>query len=229
MFACSARTAANLAAIIVLVVISVAAPARAQDDVQNGTTERLLACDAIADLTEKLVCFNDIVDGLKKNLAAPAGGSASAITPTAVPPLSDAIGTTVAAPLAATVAVAREPAAEIDASPPTGAAVAPAASSDAVADEVDRESVEIDTARQENDEKENEEVSIQATIVDSWRTADRRFEVELDNGQIWRETSGSRIGLPKIGKSVKISEGRFGGYRMKVENIKRQAYVRRTK
>lgn len=78
-------------------------------------------------------------------------------------------------------------------------------------------------------EKEQEEEPIQATVVRSWQNHDGRFSVELDNGQVWRETQGTRVGQPEQGDSVEISTGPFGSYRMKIENIARIAWVRRTR
>jgi hypothetical protein len=72
--------------------------------------------------------------------------------------------------------------------------------------------------------------SLQATVVDAWPTIDGRFEVQLDNGQVWRETERTRIGrLPKEGTQVVISKAVLGGYRMKIGNNNRLAGVRRTK
>jgi hypothetical protein len=88
---------------------------------------------------------------------------------------------------------------------------------------------------------------MRALIVRSWRHNDGRFSVELDNGQIWRETTGSRVagpmeldmtfggrsasgaGLPREGGSVEVFDGRFGGYRMRIEGIRQLAPVRRPK
>lgn len=83
------------------------------------------------------------------------------------------------------------------------------------------------SARPESKETKQDVEVIKATIVRSWRTTDGHFAVELDNGQVWRETAGTRVGQPKVGRSVEISNGRFGGSRMKIENMPSLAWVRR--
>jgi len=213
MFTYSARTAATTIAVTAVVMISVVAPARAQDGVQNKTEQQLLACDVIVDLTEKLTCFNVIVENLKKNLAA-----------------TDSAATIAPATVATSVIATPAPTVEVDSLPPTAVSSAPAVATVAATTNVDdfgRETVKVESDPIGKEGKKAE--SIQATIVDVWKTADQRFAIELDNGQIWRETSGSRIAMPKKGRAVEISKGRFGGYRMKVEKIKRLASVRRTK
>ena len=81
----------------------------------------------------------------------------------------------------------------------------------------------------EERKKSNVVEYIQATIVRSWRNYDGRFSVELDNGQNWRETQGTRAAISNKGASVIIMTGRLGGYRMRFENINKPAWVRRTK
>jgi hypothetical protein len=78
-------------------------------------------------------------------------------------------------------------------------------------------------------EKKPKEAVVTATIVRVWTMHDQRFSVELDNGQRWRETQGTRVGKPKEGALVTISSGSFGSYRMKIDGITRKAWVRRTK
>lgn len=109
---------------------------------------------------------------------------------------------------------------------PSPAAVPPGAEMD----DFGRDSMPVERQAREKEKRKNVE-EIQATIVRSWRNHDERFSVELDNGQVWRETPGkTRYSLlPKEGRSVKIYVGGLGGYRMKVDGIPRVAWVRRTK
>lgn len=166
-----------------------AAPAVAQGLAEGEITEQLLVCDDVIDLTERLTCFNAIVDNLKAAL---------------VVPVADSPSTSVSATEAPDVAPAASP-------------------------EIDDFGSEGIVSRSAQEEESSAVDNIEATIVRSWRNHDGRFSVELDNGQIWRETQGTRVGQPKVETSVKISRGRFGGYRMKFEHIKRVAWVRRTK
>ena len=228
----STRTAAIVTTAIVAV--GGAAPVGAQNDAQNETTERLLACDSVTDLTERLVCFNAIVDGLNQNPAVPA-----AVSPTAAAP--DSVAPAVIAPAAGAAAAATaatpsdpEPTAEVESLPLTDTPVEPIVTSDTVADDIGLDGAKTNTAEQQEEDEEKEFESFQATIVRSWRIvdprlADGRFAVQLDNGQVWQATEMHRVGLPKEGISVEISKGRFGDYRMKFDGIKKLARVRRTK
>jgi hypothetical protein len=75
---------------------------------------------------------------------------------------------------------------------------------------------------------EEEFVEFTAEIVRSNKSGLYHFVVELDNGQVWEETDGSRRpSLPKVGQSVRVYEGRFGGYRMKIGSDNRTSWVRR--
>jgi hypothetical protein len=79
-------------------------------------------------------------------------------------------------------------------------------------------------------EEEEEFIEFTASIVVSRKSGLYHFVVELDNGQIWEETDGSRRpSLPKVGQNVRVYEGRFGGYRMKIGNDNRISWVRRLK
>jgi hypothetical protein len=120
---------------------------------------------------------------------------------------------------------------------------AEAASMPASADRADTESVAVppvdtpgDAARDEPamqietraGEVEEEFVEFTATIVQSNKSGINHFVVELDNGQVWEETDGSRRPrLPRVGEDVRIYEGRFGGFRMKIGEDNRISWVRR--
>lgn len=174
---------------VALLTFAGAAPAIAQVLATGEITKQLLLCDDVIEVSERLTCFNAIVDSLKTAPILPAERNP-----------------------AESVSISEAP------------VVAPTVASE-VAD-FGSEGIASKSTR----EKESSVVdNIEATIVRSWKNYDERFSVELDNGQIWRETQGTRVGQPKVGKSVKITTGRWGGYRMKVENIKRIAWVRRTK
>ena len=114
-------------------------------------------------------------------------------------------------------------------SPPTGAPVAPTATPAAVVDDIGRDSEEPEVARQQIQEKMPDEETTQAIVVRSWQNSDYRFVVQLDNGEVWQQTDGYRVGLPKEGESVEISKRRLGGHRMKIDKKSRLIGVRRTK
>jgi hypothetical protein len=254
-----------------LLTIGVAGPATSQD----ATEEQLLACDQIADIMEKLKCFDEVVQGVKQTPAAvpvaePSPAPVSE-APSAAAPASSATaaGSSTPAPAAAeTAPPVQEPASSVAQAPRTepsapvaetaaaGVAVTAVATSPPAevpvdpVDEFGRDSMESE--REEEEEPEVEELeqaltAMQAMIVRSWRNNDGRFSVELDNGQVWRETQGSRVGgqvdndpvfgaprasragLPKVGGSVEVNAAKTGGYRMKIEGIRQTAFVRRTK
>lgn len=228
MFAYSTRTAAKMAALVAAAIVSFGGSAAvgAQDDAQNRTNERLLACAGISDPAEKMACFDAVVEDLKQSPPAPAAELPSATapapdTPAATAPAAAALATAVATPAAPSEP---EPAAELQSSTPTDTLVEPTVTSDTVADDFGLEKKNVKTAEQKEEFR-----SVQATIVRSWHIADERFAVELDNGQVWHATEVHRVGLPGVGRSVEIFEGRFSGYRMRIENIKRLAWVRRKK
>ena len=231
MFGYTTRTAAMTAALTAaaIMVVGTVAPVRAQNNTQDGTTDRLLACDGMTDPTEKLACFDAVVESLKQSPATPAVDSSSVLVPTSVPPPPTASAPNTESPDAPSIDVAPEPAAADTSSLPTDTLDAPTDTPATVVDNFGRDGMNAKTDRQENKDQEQDVEPIQATIVRSWRNSDGRFSVELDNGQVWRETQGTRVGLPKEGRSVNISKGRFGGYRMKIEKINQIAWVRRTK
>ena len=83
-------------------------------------------------------------------------------------------------------------------------------------------------AAKEAKKREREQVVV-AKITSVTKHHDGRFSVMLDNGQVWRETSGSRVGLPAQGARVELKRGRFGGYRMNIDGLYQTAWVKRTK
>ncbi len=76
----------------------------------------------------------------------------------------------------------------------------------------------------------SEPEAIQSEVIKWRRMFNRRFEVTLANGQVWQETSGSKLRFPS-NKNLKvtITESWTGGYRMKFEGIKKPAKVKRVK
>ncbi len=209
MHTCSRMTKFKMAAVLPLMLAAIASQASPQVGNLAGLVDRLLVCDGIVELSRRLACYDVIAENLKQNRATVTNPQAEESLP-----------------------------AEIHADNPTTAGDTPAvATATAVprsytdnsrADETFGFNVETrESAEQKGTRKKEEIKSVQAKITRVWGTSDGRFAVELDNGQRWRETSGSRIGMPKAGRSVEISKSRFGGYRMKIERIKRLASVRR--
>lgn len=104
-----------------------------------------------------------------------------------------------------------------------------AAAADRKLAEKERKAQEKAARKAEKERKKRErEASVSATITRVVTHQDDRFSVTLDNGQTWRETQGSRVGIPEVGATVELKRGRFGGYRMNIDGIVRTAWVKRT-
>ena len=230
MFTCSTRMSVKTVATLAAAIIGIGGSTtlHAQDVAHQDTEERLLACDGITDPTEKLACFDTVVETLKPPPVAPV-----AETPSATVPASDASAAVVSpvsaaaeSPALASDPVVSEPAQVDAASSSTGTPSAPAeTTAQAVNDFGFRESRGGIAEQQEDDKLE----SIHAKIVRVWATTGRHFAVELDNGQVWRETERARARMPRKGLSVEISKESLGSYRMKYENSNRFAWMRREK
>ena len=96
--------------------------------------------------------------------------------------------------------------------------------------EKERKALEKEQRRAEKEARKRErEKSVVATITGVTEHHDGRFSVKLDNGQVWRETQGSKVGIPEAGARVELKHGRFGGYRMNIDGLYRTAWVKRTK
>lgn len=212
-----ARMSADLTLIAatILTAFSAAGPVPAE---QAGDTEgRLLACADIGNPDDRLACFDSVVesvrpmDGMASDsgaVPAAAGVAATASVAARTPP---AAAPATAAATGVAPAAAPMPAPEPQAIASPGPSVAPAdpAPAAAASPEEDRDA---DTGS--------------AVITGVRENLDGRFTVELDNGEVWRETEGSRVGMPAEGAGVTISRGVFGSYRMKIEGIPREARVR---
>jgi hypothetical protein len=258
MMAYSKIALVKLLALIAAVLLPlVAASANSQETSQAETNERLLACGNIADQAKRVACFDAVVQGLQQAPVAPvaevpaevpadpaktAAADTAAITAPAVAPGPAAVQQEkqAVAPSAApdALATARQPDAPAAAAPTdTSGTAATAAATTAPAtvsphsaadkfgleDEyVAEQKAEVQTTVQEID-------TIHATIAEVWSTIDDRFEVRLDNGQVWRETELTRrTRMPEVGSTVRITRASLGSFRMKIGNDNRLSAVRRT-
>ncbi len=223
-------TSFALPVMAILVSSGAAGWVNAQDDNNAAIDPQLLACNAIEDSSDRLACFDSVVESLKKDESAtvataatetPAAvreSAADTATPAAAAQDSAAAGSEVGVAVASGTAMSGpEPTPDAPAiATGTSQAQAPVEQEIGVAESLDNvDEVETD-------------LSGSAAIVRVWRNLDGRFSVELDNGQVWRETEGSRVGMPKVGSAVEVVTGAFGSYRMKIDGIPREARVRRT-
>lgn len=196
-----------------MVLVGAAGVAGAQSADDDSTDEQLLQCARIAESAQRIACYDELAKQVEPR-PAPSPAPAAAATP----------ADTHSAPVAEPEATVR-PAGSSSPAPAASAAPARTGEPHAVAEsKADGATAsKVDTAGPPERPAE-----IRATIVESARSGIDHFVVQLDNGQIWEETDGSRrLGLPKKGSSVVIYEGRFGGHRMKIGNDNRIAWVRR--
>lgn len=234
--------------------------AHAQD---SETERRMLACDALTNESDRLACFNNVVESLRTGAnsepaavaapepapavnpepaaaaepapePAPSPEPAPAAEPAPIPvaeptpePLpsqeAEPAPSASAAPAAAaqpiqTVTAPAEPAADVS---PSVAAATGSAVSQAPAPQADAEVYKENVAPSNDGDLTGEGV-----IVRVWERHDGRFTVKLNNGQYWRETEGTRVGVPDVGDVVTVTRGLFGSYRMKIDGISRVAWVR---
>ncbi len=61
---------------------------------------------------------------------------------------------------------------------------------------------------------------ITSAIKRYWKNIHGRHTFYLENGQIWQETSGSGLSVPKNPTNVIIKKGLFGGYNIKIKSRK---------
>ena len=196
---------------VVLAVTFGTAGAQSVDD--ENTDDQLLRCARISESAERIACYDELAKQVEPGQAAPPAASATPAETNNVP---------VAEPKASVPSVAPAAAEAVESTAPASAAKRPA-----VAESKSGNSTEEKADSMGPPEKA---VDIRGTIVQVERSGINHFVVQLDNGQVWEETDGSRRQrLPKAGAPVVIYEGRFGGYRMKIGDDNRVAWVRRLK
>ena len=218
------KVVAALAIATAIVAIGGPNVAVAQDSAQDKTDDRIRECGAIEDATERMDCFDAVVEGLSEGSDV-ADASSSDVD---AGPAATASG---AAAVSEAAATTNTPSTAPSSAPgPSAAAGATATSAASEADDFGLEDQKAAEARQKEKEQtaKSGPVSVHATIVSSEKSGLNHFVVALDNGQVWEETDGSRrIGLPRIGTPVQVYEGKMGGYRMKFGGDNRIAWVRR--
>lgn len=196
---------------------------RAEGDQNTSTVDRLLACDAITHPGDRLACFDSIAEGTRQDRSATILTTRPSEAPSASPDRPDVLN----APEAREVVDVVDDDGEDPAKPE---AMQSRAASAGTADPVEPEtrSPRQTAAAVDPNGGSDEDLTGRGVIVRVWQHHDGRFSVELDNGHVWRETEGTRVGTPKTGSGVAITRGRFGGFRMKIDGIRRQAWVRPT-
>ena len=218
---------------------------------QQTTESRVLACDRFETATDRLACFESILrdvrassasgDDRESNAAEDTVPDDSSVAEQSVEPTDVAAQSGDASDSMADATVAESTDQEAGTSIPavdTTSMTSPDPTGSDPSDSTGSSDMEITVVLDEEETHEYAQMEeelraggeIRAVIVDVRESqADRRFFVELDNGQVWRETQGSRIGMPKVGREVRIYSGRFGSFRMRVDGLSRTARVRRVR
>lgn len=190
-----------LAAIAVTAFLLAAPVADAQDSVSDD----LLACDRLSAAPDRLACFNDIVRRLKAGEAAPVKDRARS-------PVTDS-------------------------GPATSRASRPAVAEEAVP-ETSRPAVAAANSIPEDfglkrklkpEGKEQTRPVLTARVVRHWEDSLGRLVLQLDNGQVWTEVVSYNARIPKGEATVEIKPGRFGGWRMRINDNVRLVKVKRLK
>ncbi len=206
-----------------------------QSALADDVAEKLKICAAIEDSASRLACFDAI-----GRTSEPAPEPPPEVKqPPAPPALAPAVMEPDAEPDPVTVtepaeAGAVEPppssvpeAPAVEPEPPTGAGSVEPAEMGAETIERQQKQKEKNKKKKKKDKEPREIVN--ATIVRVTEQLDGRWSVTLDNGQVWRESQGSKVGIPDEGASVELFKGRFGGYRMNIDGLHRTAWVKRTR
>ena len=236
--------------LVLVVLAGGVAGANAQD---NEMERRMLACDALTNESDRLACFNNVVQSLRSGdsdesaapeprqepqpepePAAESEPVPAAVAEPAPEPVPEAQPTPVAEPSpAATPTPVAEPVPESTPTPVAQPAperapteqVAPAAAAPAPVSQMPAPQADAEEFK-ENNVAGTGDLTGGGIIVRVWERHDGRFTVKLNNGQYWRETEGTRVGIPDVGDEVTVSRGLFGSYRMKIDGISRVAWVR---
>lgn len=232
MFTEGKRSATITVAVITTAIIAIGGPmlASAQDNAQDKTDEQIRACGEIEDGTKRMDCFDAVVEGLNESSGASETPSSDA---NAVPAAATAVGIAAGTEAATTSTTpSSAPSSTSGTAAAVGATATAVPSADSEVDDFGLEDQKAAEAKQKAKEEKAKSgpLFIHGTIISSEKSGLNHFVVSLDNGQVWEETDGSRrMGLPRIGTSVEVYEGKLGGYRMKFGTDNRVAWVRRLK
>ncbi len=205
-----------------------------QSAIADDVAEKLKICAAIEDSASRLACF-DAIGRVSEPAPEPPPEvkqppEPPALTPAVMEPDEEPDPVIAAKP---TEAGAVEPppsvpeAPAIEPGPPTGAGSVEPAEMGAETIERQQKQKEKNKEKKKKDKQPREIVN--ATIVRVTEQLDGRWTVTLDNGQVWRESQGSKVGIPDEGATVELFKGRFGGYRMNIDGLYRTAWVQRTR
>lgn len=197
--------------------------------VQDEPEQDMLQCAKIEDAEDRLACF-DAAAKLANQKAAqkkqtpkkqvPAEPQAKKKEP--APAAKAAMGTTTGSKL-------EMPANTASRAKPTQLDDNQTVGEQADGDQSDGNQVEDDFGRPSEFFKPETPDVITAKVEKHWRDFHGKYFFQLENGQLWKEASGSRLRLTKKVDTVRIKKGLFGGYLITVEGSPRSGRVKRIK
>ena len=156
------------------------------------------------------------------------GPTAVAEPPAAAPPVNDDVPAVAVQEPAVSGAKAGD-VYEVPDKPVTASAPEPVQPSRSGMDDFGSEQVE-----RRSEAKSSEDAPVSATVVAFDVVGYQRLRVELDNGQVWRQTNGDRADVARDLRDqqtfgVELRRTGLGGYRMHIEPIDRTIRVERLK
>jgi hypothetical protein len=193
---------------LVLALLTVATQAAADD---RSTAASFMECARIADDARRLACYDRLATDLIEL-------GLSRQTPAAPPPQPGA-PTIVAPPAPTAPAVA---AAAPAPPPPPAASPAPAAAP------TGRAEASFGSERLEGGAK-SELDEIRSRHVGEFNGWDGKTIFQLENGQVWQQTRSGRLVWKADSPMITIKRGFMGGYRLSVEGVNKDVYVKRIK
>ena len=202
---------------LALALLMLAAPAAADE---QSTAAAFMECARLADDARRLACYDRLATDLIE-LGLSRQSAAAAETPTPSPEAA-------AAAPAATAAAAR-PAPPPPAAPPSAPAPQPATAASApVTTAAAPSQAEADFGSERLDGGKGSDVDeIRSRYVGEFTGWDGKTIFRLENGQVWQQTRSGRLAWRADSPMITIKRGMLGGYRLSVEGVNKQVYVKR--
>jgi hypothetical protein len=177
-----------------------------------------MECARIADDARRLACYDrlatDLIElGLSRQT--PAAAPPQPAAPAVVAPSAPAASAPTAPTAPAVAATAPPP-------PPPAASPAPAATAPRQAE------ASFGSERLEGGAK-SELDEIRSRYVGEFNGWDGKTIFQLENGQVWQQTRSGRLVWKADSPMITIKRGFMGGYRLSVEGVNKDVYVKRIK
>jgi hypothetical protein len=207
--------------VLILTLLTVATQATADD---QRTAASFMECARIADDARRLGCYDRLATELiELGLARPA----TPASPPASPPAAAAAPAVAAVP-GESGASAPAPRAAAPVAPTPPAPQAPAASPAPATASTAPSASAAEFGRERIDGGDKSEVDeIRSRYVGEFTGWDGKTVFRLENGQVWQQVRSGRLAWRADSPMVTIKRGFFGSYRLSVEGVNKQVYVKR--